>query len=75
MLQASGAGDINAAMNGGNPGGAGEGIDDASGAQDRKSSDDPEARIPGFSANASPPGIEISMSAPPPNSATTAVII
>jgi hypothetical protein len=48
VIEATGAGDVDALMNRGDPGGAGEGVDDAGSAEDRQSSRDAKAGVPGF---------------------------
>ena len=46
MGEAHGARDVDAAVDRGDPGGAGEGMDDAGGAENRQAAHDPEARVP-----------------------------
>ena len=63
MVEPGGARDVDAAMDRMDPRRAGKGNDDAGRAEDRQPADDAEARVPGFCASASPPGMEISISA------------
>ena len=77
MAEPHGPRHVDSAMDGGNPRRTGKRIDDAGGAEDGQPADDAEPRVPClFCQIASPPGMEISISAAvPPSSAMTSRII
>ena len=76
MGEAGGAGHVDAAMDGVDPGRAGIGHDDAGGAEDRQAADDAEARVEGLGGKrfaARDGDLDLDVAGPPGAAATSAI--